>query len=92
MSGGVAFVHDPDGKLPDRANHELVDLESVQDNEGPLLRALLEEHVERTGSTVAAALIERWDEALEEFVRVISRRYKRVIQGDPATQTLEVPA
>ncbi len=92
MSGGVAFVHDPDSRLPDRANHELVDLEPLPANEGPLLRNLLEEHLERTGSAVAAGLLERWDEALPEFVRVISRRYKRVIQGDPATQTLEVPA
>ncbi len=92
MSGGVAFVHDPDLRLPERANHEMVDLEPVAPEDAPRLQALLAEHVERTGSPVAAALLERWDDALGEFVRVMSRRYKKVMQGDPATQTLEIPA
>ncbi|MDP6950441.1 MAG: hypothetical protein QF783_04705, partial [Arenicellales bacterium] len=43
------------------------------------LRSLLEEHVRWTGSDVAAALIQNWDEAVARFVKVMPRDYKRVL-------------
>ncbi len=79
MSGGFAWVHDPRGLLPGRTNHELVDLEPVAAEAGADLRALVVEHLERTGSIRAASLLERWDEALAEFVLVIPREYKRAL-------------
>ena len=33
MSGGIAYVYDPDGRLPERCNPELVDLESLAGRE-----------------------------------------------------------
>ena len=90
MSGGIAWVHDPEGHMPVRANTELVDLEPVEDDEAVELHGLVVEHMIRTGSVVAEALLERWPAALEEFVRVIPREYARALarreeQGDPQT-------
>jgi glutamate synthase domain-containing protein 3 len=79
MSGGYAWVHDPDGKLAGRTNHELVDLEPVTRSGAEPVRELVEEHVRRTGSARGAALLERWDEAATEFTLVISRAYKKVL-------------
>ena len=79
MSGGFAWVHDPADKLPRRTNHELVDVEPVTAESAGQLRGLVEEHLERTGSVRAAALLERWDEALTEFKLVISRAYRKVL-------------
>jgi glutamate synthase (NADPH/NADH) large chain/glutamate synthase (ferredoxin) len=90
MSGGIAWVHDPEGQMAVRANPELVDLEAVHDDDVPELEGLVTEHLARTGSAVAAALLDRWPRALGEFVRVIPREYKRALidreaAGDPKT-------
>jgi glutamate synthase domain-containing protein 3 len=50
----------------------------TRESAGPL-RELIAEHVERTGSSRGAALLERWDEALTEFTLVISRAFKKVL-------------
>ena len=80
MSGGIAFVHNPDRRLSARTNHQLVDLDPVGPEREPMLRALLEEHLERTGSEVARVLLGRWDEALREFTLVIPRGYKHAME------------
>ena len=90
MSGGIAWVHDPEGHLPVRANTELVDLDPVPPHEALELEALLTEHLARTGSEVAARLLESWETALAEFVRVIPREYAQALvrrdeAGEPKT-------
>jgi glutamate synthase domain-containing protein 2/glutamate synthase domain-containing protein 1/glutamate synthase domain-containing protein 3 len=79
MSGGIAYVLDPDGVFPDRCNTELVDLEAVDEADAIELRELIAEHRERTASTVAAILLERFDELLPAFVKVFPRDYKRAL-------------
>ena len=90
MSGGIAWVHDPDGHLEVRANTELVDLGPVPADEALELEGLVTEHLARTGSEVAARLLEGWEAALAEFVRVIPREYAHVLErrdetGEPHT-------
>ncbi len=79
MSGGIAFVHNPDGTLAARTNHQLVDLDPVNPGREPALRELLEEHLLRTGSAGARELLSRWDSAVEEFTLVIPRGYKEAM-------------
>jgi glutamate synthase domain-containing protein 3 len=90
MSGGIAWVHDPDNHLPVRANTELVDLEPVPLAEREELVGLVTEHLARTGSEVAAKLLDNWDDEVERFVRVIPREYaaalaRREDVGGPKT-------
>jgi glutamate synthase (NADPH/NADH) large chain len=80
MSGGIAFVHNPDRKLAARTNHQLVDLDPVGSEHEDDLRELLVEHLERTGSEVARELLERWEAAVAEFTLVIPRGYKEAMQ------------
>ena len=77
MSGGIAWVHDPEEHLPLRANGELVDLEALPTDEHEELRALVVEHLARTGSAVAARMLDDWQAALAAFVRVIPRELRR---------------
>jgi glutamate synthase (NADPH) large chain len=79
MSGGIAYVLDPDGAFPERCNTELVDLESVDGAEAIELRELIAEHSECTGSAVAARVLEGFDELLPAFVKVFPRDYKRAL-------------
>jgi glutamate synthase domain-containing protein 3 len=79
MSGGVAFVHNPEGTLAARTNHQLVDLDPVNPGREPALRQLLTEHRRRTGSEVAGELLSRWADAVGEFTLVVPRGYKEAM-------------
>ena len=47
MSGGVAFVWDPDGSFPAQLNPEMVDLEECDDEDVTWLEELLARHMDR---------------------------------------------
>ena len=57
MSGGIAFVHDPDDTFFRRLNAEMVDLEPLEPDDGEWLREVLRTHEHVTGSPVAARLL-----------------------------------
>lgn len=77
MSGGIAYVWDPDYRLSALANLASVELEPVE--EGENLRALVERHRALTGSRRAAELLDRWTAALGEFVQVMPIEYRRAL-------------
>jgi glutamate synthase (NADPH) large chain len=87
MSGGVAYVHNPDRKLAARTNHQLVDLDPVEAERQAELHELLSEHLARTGSEVARELLDRWEQAIDEFTLVIPRGYKEAIARFAAERT-----
>lgn len=80
MSGGIAFVYDVDGTLASKCNKELVDLDQVSVEDLPELRRLIENQFKFTGSTVAKAILDAWDDSLNKFVKVFPRDYKAVLQ------------
>ncbi|MFO0956702.1 MAG: glutamate synthase large subunit, partial [Isosphaeraceae bacterium] len=81
MSGGVAFILDHDGHLEKRCNPEMVDIEPFQEPEDlELVRDLLNEHRELTGSTVAEGLLRNWDDAVARFRKIMPRDYRRALQ------------
>jgi glutamate synthase (NADPH/NADH) large chain/glutamate synthase (ferredoxin) len=81
MSGGIAYVLDVDGAFRSRCNTELVGFDEISGDDAGEIRALVEEHRERTGSTVAARLLDGWGESLERFVKVMPHDYKRALAG-----------
>ncbi|MBO9533022.1 MAG: glutamate synthase large subunit [Solirubrobacteraceae bacterium] len=80
MSGGLAFVYDPNGTFEQRVNPTMLDqLEELTPDDQDELRALLEEHVQLTGSTLAQGILDRFDEAIAEFVKIFPTDFKRVL-------------
>jgi glutamate synthase domain-containing protein 2/glutamate synthase domain-containing protein 3/glutamate synthase domain-containing protein 1 len=79
MSGGIAYVYDPDGDFEARCNLELVDLDELDEDDEVELRALIAEHQQRTGSLVARNLFGDWENALTRFVKVMPRDYKHAL-------------
>ncbi len=81
MSGGIAYVHDPDGVFPAKVNMGMVELEKVETGEEmDELKSYILEHQRLTGSTVAAAVLEDWPSKVGEFVKVMPTDYKRVLE------------
>ena len=60
MSGGIAYVWDPDGDFGAYVNPEMVDLEVLDADDVSWLADILRRHVEETGSAVAARLLADW--------------------------------
>jgi glutamate synthase (ferredoxin) len=80
MSGGVAYVLDPDNVFDPRINKQMVEVERVTDaGEADALRALIARHVEMTGSVQGQRVLDAWPTLLPKFVKVIPRDYKRVL-------------
>jgi glutamate synthase domain-containing protein 3 len=80
MSGGVAYVFDPENTFSANCNMEMVELEKVEDTEDIAeLKALIEEHYNRTGSSVSCKVLDDWSSALSQFVKVMPTDYKRVL-------------
>ena len=80
MSGGVAYVLDEAGDFPGRVNTQMVEVERLADAvEIAAVQKLVRTHLALTGSTRAAALLERWDAVVPHFVKVMPKDYKRVL-------------
>jgi glutamate synthase (NADPH/NADH) large chain/glutamate synthase (ferredoxin) len=82
MSGGVAYVLDEDGSFAQRCNMGMVGFEALSESDAIELRAMVEEHLRRTDSPVAARVLEQWGELLARgaFVKVMPHDYKRVLR------------
>jgi glutamate synthase (NADPH/NADH) large chain len=86
MSGGIAYVWDPKGEFPKQCNSETFELESVADSaDRDELHALVKKHYLYTDSAVAKRLMDDWDLALSQFVKVMPTDYKRVLAERAAT-------
>ena len=82
MSGGVAYVLDEQGVFPERCNMGMVGFEELSEADAIELRAMVEEHQQRTDSPVAERVLAEWDELLGKgaFVKVMPHDYKRVLR------------
>lgn len=82
MSGGVAYVYDPQDKLLSNINLELVDLETMcNPDDVAELKNLIVMHQEATGSTKAAEILDIWEASLASFRKVIPIKYREILQA-----------
>ncbi|WP_175416341.1 glutamate synthase large subunit [Natrinema versiforme] len=80
MSGGVAYVYDPDDEFEAKANTGMVSLhDELKEKDERMLRRLVENHVAYTGSERGQLLLANWERALEAFVKVMPEAYYEAI-------------
>jgi glutamate synthase (NADPH/NADH) large chain len=80
MSGGIAYVWDPQGRMASRVNKEMVDLEEITEAEEAIaLKALIEKHLEYTGSGSAKEILADWKHNASKFLKVMPRDFKRAL-------------
>ena len=81
MSGGIAYVWAPDrDEFRVNCNLGMVELEDLQeDGDIAELHDMIASHAAFTASKVAQDVLERWDELLSQFVKVMPVDYKRVL-------------
>jgi glutamate synthase domain-containing protein 3 len=87
MSGGIAYIWDPNDAFLGNCNLGMVELEKVvADEDMDELRELVEKHADYTGSTVAETVLKNWADCLPQFVKVMPIDYKRVLEEKKAAK------
>ena len=82
MSGGVAYIFDPDTIFADNCNTNMVDLVKITDAaELADLKGIIQKHLDYTQSTLAEKIIGNFDETAKQFVKVLPRDYKRMLDA-----------
>ena len=82
MSGGIAYVIDPDGSFESNFNPAIADLLDVEpgSEDDKSLKYMIEKHLEYTGSKLAERLLADWDNSVTQFKKVFPRDYARVLR------------
>jgi glutamate synthase (NADPH/NADH) large chain len=91
MSGGIAYVFDPEHALERLCNKDMVELESMTDEDKVEVKSMVEKHFQYTGSDPAEWILENWEAANELFVKVMPKDYKAVLQKQKAAKVLKQP-
>jgi glutamate synthase (NADPH/NADH) large chain len=81
MSGGVAYVWNPEGTFDYFCNMEMVELSLIEEiADSRELKGLVERHLSATGSPLAARMLENWAAYEEQFIKVMPIEYKKVLK------------
>jgi glutamate synthase (ferredoxin) len=81
MSGGMAYVYDPDGSFKNRCNFETISLERLDERDLQEVEELLKRHAVYTRSARAWELLALWQETAPKFVKVMPKDYRRVLEA-----------
>jgi glutamate synthase (NADPH/NADH) large chain len=79
MSGGIAYVYDPDEVFASKVNYDMVELEALDDGDREFLHDTVTAHRNHTASAVADRVLADWEAAVSSFRKVMPRDYKRVL-------------
>ncbi|WP_141736874.1 glutamate synthase large subunit [Oligoflexus tunisiensis] len=81
MSGGYAFLYDADGASQKRINTEMVEVSPLQDEEDEsFVHRQLQEHLRLTRSSVAAHILENWNQEKSRFLSIVPSAYRAFVR------------
>jgi glutamate synthase (ferredoxin) len=92
MSGGLAWVLDEGGRFDRSCNRDMVGLEPLSDpEEVALVRRLVENHVQATGSRRGQLVLDAWPDLARKFVRIMPNDYRRVLAAQARFRAQGLP-
>jgi glutamate synthase (NADPH/NADH) large chain len=81
MSGGEVFTFDEDKNFSARLNPTMVRIEPFkEDRDIELVKRMLTNHVIYTNSSKAKRILDRWEENIPRFLKVIAVAYAEVVE------------
>lgn len=94
MSGGLAYIYDPERQFDRHCNLEMVDLEFLEQKDDIAeVRSLIENHAQLTGSPKAASILANWERSVSCFIKVFPMEYRRALgqmsRDDEAVKRME---
>jgi glutamate synthase domain-containing protein 3 len=85
MSGGIAYIFDPDNKFEGKYNKEMVQIEKVASEDELTINDLLGNHYKYTASPVAKKILANFKNNMKKFVKVMPLEYKRILENTKIT-------
>ncbi|MDH5721623.1 MAG: glutamate synthase large subunit, partial [Spirochaetia bacterium] len=80
MSGGIAYVWDPDNKFLNNVNKEMVDLDPLKEPEDiDMVIHMITRHKEFTNSRRASFILSNWETESKNFIKIIPGEYKMAL-------------
>jgi glutamate synthase (ferredoxin) len=93
MSGGRAYVYDPENRFEKRYNSAMVGLERLTDDEeAKKVASLINAHVEATDSPYAQAILKDWSNTRTKFWVVVPHPAEAKPSGQPVNEPEKKPA
>jgi glutamate synthase (NADPH/NADH) large chain len=89
MSGGLAYVYDVNGRFSSLCNHEMVELEKLDNDDAAFLLEMISKHHLFTGSTVAKFVLNDFENQLNNFVKVFPTDFRKVLQAKLETSKIK---
>jgi len=86
MSGGYAYVYDPEVSLASKTNMAGISLVELETQDLDVVKHMLDMHVARTGSEQAKNLLSDWAAEQKHFVKVFPLEFKRALESMQAPQ------
>lgn len=80
MSGGVAYIYDPEGVAKQYLNMEMILVEPFEREDEEQLRIDIRNHFKYTGSTSALDILQHWDKEKARFIKIMPEEYKRALE------------
>jgi glutamate synthase (NADPH/NADH) large chain len=80
MSGGIAYIYNLQNNFEAMCNMEMVDLDPVAGDDIPVLQNLIQQHFDKTRSSVAKFILADFENQLKQFIKVFPRDYKKALQ------------
>ncbi|MGV6831860.1 MAG: glutamate synthase large subunit [bacterium] len=80
MSGGIAYVYDPNKTFNERCNKEGLNIDPLTDQKDiDALKELIEKHYNATLSPLAQRILEGWSKAVKNFIKVLPEEYRQAL-------------
>jgi glutamate synthase (NADPH/NADH) large chain len=79
MSGGIAYIYNPNDTFKDMVNPVMIDLDPMDDEAQAELRQYVENHAAYTDSSIAQHILDNWNDELKHFIKVMPKDFKRVL-------------
>ena len=81
MSGGIAYVFDKKKQFEKGlCNMEMVQLETLDENDLTQLKRLIKRHSLFTNSPLAKLMLDDWENQQKQFIKVMPTDYKKALQ------------
>lgn len=81
MSGGVAYLYDPEKKVSHHCNLEKATLYELTHNDMEEIKKLMEKHLKYTGSHKAKMLLENFEIEKSNFKKLVPDAYKKAMDA-----------
>jgi glutamate synthase (NADPH) large chain len=80
MSGGIAYIWDPNKVAEKYINHEMVSVEYlIYDEDIAELHGMVQKHFEYTGSKRAEYILNNWSHEKDNFWKIIPEEYRKAL-------------